>query len=112
AWVLTARGRLTPITLVASTSARSVLVGDAGTVFTNEGATSQVVFTLPAAASGLGPFTFVVHDTDGIRVSVFGGVGDSIRAGASVSTTGGYIQSTTIGDSITLVAINANEWVA
>jgi len=38
--------------------------------------------------------------------------GDTIRIAANVSAAAGRIDSTTIGDSVTLKAINATEWVA
>jgi hypothetical protein len=94
----------------AVTADRNVVSGDRGTVFTNEGATSQMDFALPSAAAGLGPFTFVVQDADGIQIDA--ATGDTIRIGASVSSSAGTLTSTTIGDSVTLVAINATEWIA
>jgi hypothetical protein len=92
------------------TADRNVVSGDRGTVFTNEGATSQMDFALPSAAAGLGPFTFVVQDADGIQIDA--ATGDTIRIGADVSSSAGTLTSTTIGDSVTLVAINATEWIA
>jgi len=38
--------------------------------------------------------------------------GDTIRIAANVSAAAGRIDRTTIGDSVTLKAINATEWVA
>lgn len=78
-------------------------------VLTNEGATAANYHTLPTAVAGY-VFTFVVQDADGLRVTA--STGDTIRIAATVSSSGGYCESTTIGDSITLVAINATEWVA
>lgn len=88
----------------------SVLAADAGKTFTNEGTTVKIVFNLPAAAASLGPFTFYVQDTDGIQVVA--GSGDTIRIAASVSGAAGNIDSTTVGSTATLVAINDTEWVA
>jgi hypothetical protein len=65
--------------------------------------------TSPRVAAGL-EFTFVVQDADGITVTA--ATGDTIRQAGSVSATGGTAASTTIGDTLTLVAINATEWVA
>lgn len=78
-------------------------------VYTNEGTTAQNYRTLPSAAAGY-QFTFVVQDADGIRVVA--AAGDTIRIAGTVSATAGYAQSTTIGSTLTLVAINATEWVA
>lgn len=86
-----------------------VLATDDNTVFTNEGATAKIHFTLPTAAANRS-FTFVVQDGDGIRVNAASG--DTIRVDSSVSGVAGYIESTTIGEAITIVAINATEWVA
>jgi hypothetical protein len=80
-----------------------------GTTFTNEGATSRSDFVLPTAATGQ-KYTFYVPDADGIRVTAASG--DTIRLGSAVSAAAGYAESTTIGSSITLEAINATEWVA
>ena len=79
------------------------------TVLTNEGATAKNYHTLPTAAAGM-EFTFIVQDADGIRVVA--NTGDTIRVAATVSGAAGYTESTTIGDAITLVSINATEWIA
>lgn len=96
--------------VIPKTTGITLDAGDRGKIYTNEGATARVDFILPTAVAGLGPFTFVVQDSDGIRITA--GTGDTIRSAASVSASAGYAQSTTIGDVITLVAINATEWIA
>jgi len=78
-------------------------------VFTNEGALGLVTFTLPTAVAGL-QYSFVTIDGDGIRIDA--NTGDTIRIDTAVSASAGYIQGTTIGETITLVAVNATEWVA
>lgn len=83
--------------------------GDDFKVFTNEGATAQAIFDLPAATAG-STHTFIVQDTDGILITAV--AGDTIRVGATVSTAGGTLSSATIGNSVTLVAINTTEWIA
>jgi len=80
-----------------------------GSTWTNEGAAAKAYFTLPTAAAQAWGI-FYVQDADGLRVTA--GAGDTIRIGATVSSAGGYCESTTIGDSITIIAINATEWVA
>jgi hypothetical protein len=92
-----------------SASPNVLINGESGNVLTNEGSTAQNYHTLPSAAAGY-VFTFIVQDADGIRVTAASG--DTIRLGASVSAAAGHIDSTTIGDSVTLKAINATEWVA
>lgn len=94
----------------AGSGAPNVLVaGESSAVLTNEGVSAKNYHTLPAAAAGL-QFTFYCHDTDGIRIVAAGD--DTIRLAASVSIAAGYVESTTIGSAITLVAINATQWVA
>lgn len=78
------------------------------TVLTNEGATAQNYHTLPTAAAGV-EFEFVVQDADGIRVVA--NTADTIRDGATVSAAAGFIQSTTQGSTLRLLAINATEWI-
>ena len=80
-----------------------------GTTQTNEGATSLSLFTLPGAAAGR-VFSFVVQDSDGIRVNA--AEGDTIRVGRNVSSTAGRIDCLDMGSVITLVAINSTEWIA
>ena len=82
---------------------------ESGKVFTNEGVSAANYHTLPAARAGL-TYTFVVQDTDGIRVVA--GAGDTIRITASATPAAGYVEAATIGNCITLVAINATEWVS
>ncbi len=103
-----AGGELAEIEAVASTP-HTITAGESGKTFTNEGATAQIVHTLPAAAAGL-KFRFYVQDSDGLRVTAASG--DTIRVYPEVSIAGGYVESTLIGAAITLLAINATEWVA
>jgi len=92
-----------------ASSPNVVSVGSSLRVFTNEGATEENYNTLPTAASGY-EYTFIVQDSDGIRVTA--ATGDTIRSAASVTASGGYIESTTVGSSITIQALNINEWIA
>lgn len=78
-------------------------------VFTNEGAGGQVVLTLPTAAAGV-HYSFYVQAAQNLRV--LAGGADTIRINTLVSISAGYVESSTIGSTITLVAINATEWVA
>lgn len=76
---------------------------------TNEGVTAANYNTLPTAASGHS-FTFCVQDADGIRITA--GASDTIRVIDKVTAAAGYIESTTIGSCVSLIAINAVEWFA
>jgi len=82
---------------------------ETGKVLTNEGAGALNYHTLPTAVAGL-TFTFVVDDANGIRITAASG--DTIRIGATVSKAAGYIDSTTVGDTVVLIAVNATEWYA
>jgi len=98
----------TPVTASASGPV-SVTANDSGKVYTNEGASAEVEFTLPTAAAGLN-YTFVVQDADGIQVTAASG--DTIRIAASVTPAAGDISTTTIGNTVKLIAINDTEWIA
>lgn len=104
--------RLTKFSLEANTagvgSPNIILATETRRVFTNEGTTAQNYHTLPSAAAGL-DFRFIVQDTDGIRVVA--DTGDTIRDVGTVSSAAGFIQSTTVGSAIHLIAINATEWI-
>lgn len=78
-------------------------------IITNEGATAQITFNLPSAVAGF-TFTFVVQDSDGVKVVA--STGDTIRVASSASASAGNITSSTVGDAITLVAINNTQWIA
>jgi hypothetical protein len=92
----------------AKTTAYTVTATENGTVFTNEGATAQVVFTLPTAVANYS-WTFVVQDADGLRVDTASG--DTLRIGGTVTASDGYVECATIGKVITIVAINATEFI-
>lgn len=96
-------------TVAAKTADYPVVAGDAQTIFTNEGTTAKRNNTLPGAAAGL-TYTFIVQDTDGVTVTA--AAGDTIRIASSVSAAAGNIDTTTLGSTVTLVAINATEWIA
>jgi len=98
------------VPITAKTGDYSVLGGDNNDLFTNEGTTGLVTFTLPTAAAGL-KYTFYVQDVDGIKVEAANS-SDTIQIEGLVSDGAGFVESYTVGSSITLVAINATEWVA
>jgi hypothetical protein len=102
--------------VVPKTAAYLITTDDQGSLFTNEGTAIEVNFTLPPAASGLGPFHFYNQDTDGLRV--IADAGDTIRIGVgagAVTVAAGNVKPqnpSDIGAFMTVVAINATEWVA
>jgi hypothetical protein len=82
---------------------------DSKTVLTNLGAAALVTQNLPAAAAGL-EFIAVVRDADGLKLVA--AAGDTIRIGTSVTPAAGYIESTELGASIRLMALDDTAWVA
>jgi hypothetical protein len=95
--------------LVVDADGRTITAAESGTWYSNEGATAIAPFVLPAAAAGLRN-GFIVHDADGIRVTA--AAGDTIRIGSGVSAAAGKAESTTVGTSMFLIALNATEWFA
>jgi len=94
----------------AGSGAPNVLAAtESRTVLTNEGATAANYHTLPTAAAGY-VFEFVVQDADGLRIVA--DTDDTLRVIDKVTAAAGYIESTTIGSVVRLVAINATEWYA
>lgn len=83
--------------------------GETMSALTNEGATAKNYHTLPSAVAGY-RFTFIVQDADGMRIVA--NTDDTIRVIDKVTAAAGYIESTTIGSTVTLVSINAVEWYA
>jgi hypothetical protein len=77
--------------------------------YTNEGAAAGITFSLPIATAHR-IATFYIQNANGITITAQ--AGDTIRWGANVTAAGGSINSVTVGSSITLVGINATEWVA
>lgn len=94
---------------VVDADGRTITAAENGTIYSNEGASAIDPFILPGAAAGL-RYSFIVQDADGIRVTAASG--DTIRVGASVSGAAGKIEATAIGSAITIVAVNATEWIA
>lgn len=76
-------------------------------IFTNNGASGSVTFTLPTAVAGY-RVTFVVLAAQ--LLIIVPGASDTIRIGGSEATTD--IRSSTIGANIELVAVNTTEWIA
>lgn len=101
---LTAQLRVVPNTGTAQPSPN-----ESGTVITNEGDANGSVIELPTAQAGLA-VTAVVQTAQTITITA--NTGDTIRVYASVTAAAGSITSATVGSVITLVAINATEWVA
>lgn len=108
-----ADGRVMLLSTEASTagvgSPNVLTLGEVGKVVTNEGASAKAYNTLPTAVAGH-RFVFVVQDADGLRIVA--NTADTVRIAAAVSSAAGYCESTTIGDAVTLIAMNDTEWMA
>jgi hypothetical protein len=89
-----------------TTSDTTMLVDDSNTFYTNEGATGAVNFTLPIPQAGL-VYEFFVKETQNVKITA--SVSKTIRHGANVTQSGGYIESGTVGNYIKMIAINSNE---
>jgi hypothetical protein len=92
-----------------ASSPRAVLVTETSRFFTNEGASGQIIFNLPAAFAGA-EFTFYVQAAYNLRFVA--DTGDTIRLGSTVSKAAGYVESAVVGDCVRIKAINVTEWVA
>lgn len=78
-------------------------------IFDNTGAASRVDETLPTAVAG-NVYGFYCGSSAGWRITA--NTGDTIRIRDVVTATGGYIESTTVGSIIVLIAMDATQWVA
>jgi hypothetical protein len=77
--------------------------------FTNEGDLDGAGVTLPTAVAGL-EFTFIVQTAQLLTITA--GAGDTIRLSENVTGGAGFIRSNLVGSRVTLLAINAANWVA
>jgi hypothetical protein len=99
--------RVAPVSAVTTTAAPTAAATD--TVYTNQGDDDGAAVTLPAAAPGL-RFSFIVQAAQTLTVTA--GAGDTIRIAATATAAGGSVTCATVGCALTLVAIDATEWVA
>lgn len=95
---------VTPVTTTASPAAT-----DSGVAYTNEGDTDGATVTLPTAAAGL-RFTAIVQAAQTLTITAASG--DTIRIASNVTAAAGSITSAVVGSCVSLLAINATEWVA
>ena len=83
--------------------------GETEKILFNTSATEDVYNTLPGDA---GPLRFgLVQSHPSWKIRATAQAGETIRMGSVVSAASGYVESTSQGDSITLVKLNATEWV-
>ena len=99
-------------TVVAKTASYNITTGDWGTIFTNEGATSGIRFNLPAADKSL-QYTFICQSSGaGRTIQVQVAAGDTIRIGNGITSATGYVQSSNVGETLVLGAMNSSDWVS
>lgn len=91
------------------TTATQLLVADSGACITNKGASAKVEVTLPSAVAGL-VFTFLIEDTDGIKV--IAATGDTLCVHGDISAAGGDSESFLVGDWIYFVATDSTAWLS
>jgi len=95
------------------TSAHTLATNESGIVFNNIGCTSREDFTLPSPTTGVW-YTFICMDTDGLRVLLPAGSSVIQLSGLTTSTGtgGGYIDTATIGNTVTLICVSSTQWIA
>ena len=98
-----------PTVTAQTTTPKALTAIQTNSIWTNEGASAEINFTLPNAGGG-NVFTFIVANVNGIKVTA--AAGDTIRILGNVSAAAGTIEAATVGDTLTIAAINATEWVA
>jgi hypothetical protein len=122
-WVNTGKSRfgggvLYPYNLQNNTAATVAINSyDSNTVYTNTGAGAAVQMNLPATFPGL-TYTFIV--TVAQRFRIWAAANSYIRLAGSISAasdrgttdTVGYCDASVIGNTITLVAVGLNDWIA
>lgn len=95
--------------VVPNTGTATPATTDSGTVYSNEGDGDGSAITLPTAIAGL-IFSVIVQAAQ--TVTITASAGDTIRIASEATPAAGNISCSTVGNAITLVAINATEWVA
>jgi hypothetical protein len=89
--------------VTASSSGDTLTAAESGGIFTNA---SAFIVNLPAAAAGVGPYTFCVGSG---AFTVNPGAADKILV--LTDTAGDAIRSSTAGSCVTLTAIDSTNWV-
>lgn len=93
------------LSISANTTTRAHL---SGTTYILTGSTQRTL-TLPPAGGGLS-FRGVQSGTGALRIQA--AAGDVIQCGTVTSTAGGYIQSSSVGATVEIVAIDDTNWIA
>lgn len=102
----TSAGVYGPVPVTVTSGAVAVSANVSGTVYANSAAFTP---TLPSAAAGY-VYTFMVQNASALTITA--NTGDTIRLAGTVSAAAGTCVSSTVGDVITLIAIDATQWIA
>lgn len=93
----------------AHTADDTLTAAESGSVHTNAGAGGAVALTLPTAVAGQ-TFTFKVMAAQELRITP--AAGDAIYIGASAGSAAEYWYADAAGETLTLTAVDATNWVA
>lgn len=85
----------------------AAVVEESGKVLIANNVSVMAQVTLPSAVAGV-TYTCLVHVVQGLRVRA--AAGQNIRLGSVFSAAGGAIESITVGNYLTLLAINTTQW--
>jgi hypothetical protein len=81
---------------------------DIGHTFINEGAGGAIEFTLPTAVAGY-KYQFGVVVAQYLKITA--SAGDKIYFGSIASAAAGYIRSNSIGNTVTIISVDATNWL-
>ena len=100
----------TAYTVTAKTANYSLTASDCDgfQTFCNDGSSGTITLTLPTAVAG---YRIIVTNAESQTLQIAPGAGDNVTT-SSVSASATGIKTTGKGDSTTLIAINATEWIA
>jgi hypothetical protein len=93
----------------AVTTTKSPATTESGEIYSNIGDADGATVTLPAAAANV-CYTFIVEAAQDFNVTA--DASDTIQIAAAVTAAGGTVDSSVIGDSLTLCGTAAGTWVA
>lgn len=92
--------------VVVKASSYSAKATDSGKIFSNYGATGQVIIDLPAAEEGL-TYTFVVSTNSSMKIRP---ASAASRIMGLTDANNNSITSSTVGNTITVIATQTSEW--
>ena len=97
--------------LASVTESQTLVDSQAGSLFSNTGATGEVNLTLPVAGMPVMPIAFSLYVAENETFSFIAPAGVTIQNGADGSSAGGSISSNTVGNLVTIALISATLWV-